>query len=70
MPHLLAYLDAGSGSMLLQVLAGGLAAFAVAGRLLWNRILTFLRIRKPQQETPASAAATARPDGAPGPDAS
>lgn len=55
---LLAYLDAGTGSMLLQVLAGGLAAVAVAGRLFWNRILTFLRIRKPVEE-PAAASGDA-----------
>lgn len=57
MAHLLAYLDAGTGSMLLQVLAGGLAAVAVAGRLFWNRLLTFLRIRKPQDEAVATGAA-------------
>lgn len=56
-----AYLDAGTGSMLLQVLAGGLAAVAVAGRLFWNRILTFLRIRKPLEEQPGGdAPATGR----------
>ncbi|HEY7197634.1 MAG TPA: hypothetical protein VH306_10635 [Gaiellaceae bacterium] len=42
----LAYLDPGSGSMILQVLAGGAAAVAVAGRLFWRRILTILRIKK------------------------
>jgi len=52
-----AYLDAGTGSMLLQVLAGGLAAVAVAGRLFWNRILTFLRIRKPLEDQPGGDAA-------------
>lgn len=58
-----AYLDAGTGSMLLQVLAGGFAAAAVAGRLFWNRILTLLRIRKPQEEPAgrdAAAPAAAR----------
>ncbi|MGH2746215.1 MAG: hypothetical protein ACRDN8_27730 [Thermoleophilaceae bacterium] len=44
--HVLAYLDPGSGSMILQILAGGLAAVAVTARLYWNRILKFLRIRK------------------------
>jgi len=42
----IAYLDPGSGSMILQILAGGLAAVAVTARLYWNRILKFLRIRK------------------------
>jgi len=48
---LLAYLDPGSGSMILQILAGGLAAVAVTARLYWSRILKFLRIRKPEDET-------------------
>ena len=42
----LAYLDPGSGSMILQILAGGVAAIAVTARLYWNRILKFLRIKK------------------------
>jgi hypothetical protein len=40
------YLDPGTGSMLLQVLAGGAAAAAVAGRLFWRRIATMLRLKK------------------------
>jgi hypothetical protein len=43
---ILGYLDPGSGSMILQILAGGVAAVAVTARLYWNRILKFLRIRK------------------------
>jgi len=50
---LLAYLDPGSGSMILQILAGGLAAVAVTARLYWDRILKFLKIRKPEDETVA-----------------
>ncbi len=42
----LAYLDPGSGSMILQILAGGVAAIAVTARLYWNRVLKFLKIRK------------------------
>jgi len=34
----LAYLDPGSGSMLLQLLAGGVAGVAVAGKLYWQRV--------------------------------
>ena len=49
---LLAYLDPGSGSMILQILAGGLAAVAVTAKLYWGRILKFLRIRKDEPETP------------------
>jgi len=50
MTTVLAYIDPGSGSMMLQVLAGGIAAAAVTLKVYWNRVLTFLRIRKPQEE--------------------
>jgi hypothetical protein len=50
MTAVLAYLDPGSGSMILQIIAGGLAAVAVTARLYWNRILKFLRIRKDEPE--------------------
>lgn len=43
---ILAYLDPGSAGIVLQMLAGGLAALAVALKLFWRRILRFLRIRK------------------------
>ena len=33
-----AYLDPGSGSMLLQILLGGVASIAVIGKLYWNRV--------------------------------
>ena len=33
-----AYLDPGSGSMLLQVLLGGFAGIAVIAKLYWNRV--------------------------------
>ena len=46
----LAYLDPGSGSMILQLLAGGTAAVAVMGKLWWRRLLRFLRIRKNDDE--------------------
>lgn len=41
-----AYLDPGTGSMLLQVILGGVAAVAVAVKLYWFRILSALGIRK------------------------
>jgi hypothetical protein len=58
MTSTLAYLDPGSSSMLLQIIAGGVAGAAVTARLFWGRILRFLRIRKddPQPE------ATSKPD--------
>jgi hypothetical protein len=51
MRALFAYLDPGSGSMMLQVIAGGLAAAAVTIKVYWRRLLVFLRIRKPEEET-------------------
>ena len=41
-----AYLDPGTGSMLLQVVLGGVAAVAVAVKLYWYKILSILGIRK------------------------
>ena len=52
MTSLLAYLDPGSGSMLLQAIVGGAAAVGVVGKLYWRRLLTALRIRKrPDEQT-------------------
>jgi hypothetical protein len=45
-----AYLDPGTGSMLVQLLVGGVAAAGVALKLYWHRILRLLRIRKPEPE--------------------
>ena len=45
-----AYLDPGTGSMLVQLLVGGVAAIGVALKLYWYRILRLLRIRKPEPE--------------------
>jgi membrane protein implicated in regulation of membrane protease activity len=49
----LAYLDAGSGSMLLQLLLGGFAGLAVIVKLYWRRLLAVLGIRR---EDPIEAA--------------
>lgn len=48
-----AYLDGGTGSMILQVLLGGMAGLAVAGKLYWHKLLMLLRIRRrsPTTET-------------------
>ena len=51
MRALFAYLDPGSGSMMLQVIAGGLAAAAVTMKVYWRRLLVLLHIRKPDEET-------------------
>jgi hypothetical protein len=50
-PRVFAYLDPGTGSMLVQLLVGGLAAVAVTAKFYWRRVLTLLRIRKPRPET-------------------
>jgi len=50
MSTVIAYLDAGTGSQIAALVAGGFAAFAVTAKMYWNRILVFLRIRKPEQE--------------------
>ena len=38
-----AYLDAGTGSMILQLLLGGLAGLAIVGKLYWNNTKEFFR---------------------------
>lgn len=40
---ILAYLDAGSGSMLIQAIAGGLAGAAVFVRYRWHTIKSWLK---------------------------
>jgi hypothetical protein len=40
-----AYLDAGTGSMILQLLLGGIAGLAIAGKLYWHKLLTLVGLR-------------------------
>ena len=40
-----AYLDPGSGSMLLQILLGGFAAVGVIAKLYWHRVTRLFRRR-------------------------
>jgi hypothetical protein len=49
-PTVFAYLDPGTGSMIVQLLVGGVAAVAVTAKLYWHRILRLLRIRKDEPE--------------------
>jgi hypothetical protein len=42
MGSLFAYLDPGSGSMILQAVVGGVAAVAVFGKMYWRRFQRFL----------------------------
>ncbi|MDX6677116.1 MAG: hypothetical protein QOE31_1168 [Solirubrobacteraceae bacterium] len=51
---MLAYLDAGSGSIILQAILGGTAAIAVAVKLWWRRALHVLHIRRDPVEPPAA----------------
>ena len=44
-PQAHAYLDPGAGSMLLQILLGGLAGLGVLGKLYWHRIRKLLGAR-------------------------
>ena len=41
-----AYLDPGTGSIILQAIIGALAAIVVALKLYWHKFLVFLKIRK------------------------
>jgi hypothetical protein len=60
MTSLLAYIDAGTGSVITQVVVGGLAAAAVAAKLYWNRLLRFLHIRKDEPEVAQAESAGAK----------
>ena len=52
----LPYIDPGTGSMLLQVILGGVAAAVVGIKLFWGRLLGFLRIRRRDEEPKARSA--------------
>jgi hypothetical protein len=41
-----AYLDPGTGSMLLQVILGGVAAIGVALKLYWHKIMSLFGMAK------------------------
>lgn len=44
-----AYLDPGTGSMLVQLLLGGVAGAVVILKLYWQRVKDFVSFRKPPQ---------------------
>jgi len=48
-----AYLDPGTGSMLLQVILGGVAAVGVALKLFWHKIRVAIGLSKKQAAEPA-----------------
>jgi len=49
-----AYIDPGSGSMILQGIFAAVAAIAVTAKLWWHRLLVLLRIRKRSNSTETS----------------
>jgi hypothetical protein len=52
-----AYLDPGTGSMILQLLLGGFAGLALAGKLYWHRLLVFIGVRKESRRSKTEARA-------------
>jgi hypothetical protein len=53
--HVLAYLDPGSGSMVLQMLLGGIAGLAVALKMFGKRIFRFFAFWKRDDVEPKAA---------------
>ena len=54
----LAYLDPGSGGLMLQALVAGVASAAVMGKVYWRRAKRFLGFRR--EETPRRVGTTGR----------
>lgn len=57
-----AYLDPGTGSMILQILIGGVAGAALAGRFYWNRLLVLIGLRSEPPVEPHQEEASPRAD--------
>jgi hypothetical protein len=49
--QLLAYLDPGSGSMIIQILVGGIAAVGVTLKLYWRRITRLFARKNVEEES-------------------
>jgi hypothetical protein len=60
--EIFAYLDPGSGSMLLQMLLGGIAGVAVSIKMFGKRIFSTLAFWKKDEEQPASTPPSRQPD--------
>jgi hypothetical protein len=60
MDALMAYLDPGSGSMILQAVLGGVAGLLVALKMFGRRVFSFLTFWK--HDDPAAAAAESKTD--------
>jgi hypothetical protein len=64
-----AYLDPGTGSMILQLLLGGIAGAMVVGKLYWHRLREFVTSRfsgKPGEGAQARRATTPSTTDTPG----
>lgn len=48
-----AYLDAGTGSMIIQGIIGAVVAGLYIVKMYWHRLLTFLGVRKRPEDEPA-----------------
>jgi hypothetical protein len=57
MIDVLAYLDPGSGSVILQALVGGVAAVAVTAKLWWHRFTKLFRRNKDEPQRPTEESA-------------
>ena len=51
--QLLAYLDPASGSLLLQLILGGVAGLALVFKLFWHRIQRLFGFKKTKDEEPS-----------------
>jgi hypothetical protein len=60
----LAYLDAGSGSLIVQALVAGTAGVVVAAKLYWRRLTSVFRRKTPAEASGAPAAETVAPSAA------
>jgi len=63
----LGYIDAASGSMLLQLIVGGVAAMGLALKMWWRSFLRFLHIRKPEDDAPSEPVTAPRDSVTPDP---
>ena len=45
-----AYLDANTGSLLLQLLVGGIAGLALVGKLFWHRLKSLFGFREAEHD--------------------
>jgi hypothetical protein len=59
---MLAYLDAASGSLIIQAIVAGTAGVAVFLKLFWRRITSPFRSRRPSEATPTPAEVGDRKD--------